>query len=101
MYELTKDFPESEKFGMTSQLRRASVSIPANIAEGYRRFSNKDKLKFFNYSQTSLDECGYYLLLAKDLNYVQDIKIFENQIELINKLLNSYVAKILENTKKN
>ena len=91
VYELTKKFPLDEKFGLTSQLRRAAVSIPANIAEGYRRTGEKDKLKFFNYSQTSLDECSYYLILAKDLNYVDSIEVAENKMIEASKLLNSYV----------
>lgn len=100
VYKLTNSFPNDEKFGLTSQLRRAAVSIAANIAEGYRRIGDKDKIKFFNYSQTSIDECSYYLLLAKDLQF-SDSKILnqsEEKLGDVSKLLNAYVRTIKNKT---
>ena len=73
VYQLTKDSPGDEKFGLISQLRRAAVSIPANFAEGFKRMSKKEKLRFFNISQGSIEECRYFLILAKDLEYAKDI----------------------------
>ncbi len=64
-----KLFQKEELFGLTSQFRRAAVSIPANIAEGYRKRGKADKVRFLNVSKGSLEECKYYLLLAKDLGY--------------------------------
>jgi len=68
-YELTKSFPRDEAYGLTSQLRRAAVSIPANIAEGFKKRSELDKRRFLNISQGSVEECRYYLILAEDLGY--------------------------------
>src|SRR5205823_2527456 len=62
-------FPRSETYGLVSQLRRAAVSIPANIAEGFRRKGNPDKVRMLNIAQGSIEECRYYLILAEDLNY--------------------------------
>ncbi len=67
IYRLTENFPKHEIFGLTSQLRRSAVSVPANFAEGFKKFSLKDKIRFYNISQGSLEESRYYLILAKDL----------------------------------
>src|SRR5688572_19103879 len=69
IYKATKKLPDSEKFNLISQIRRAVVSIPANIAEGFRRKGKKDSLHFYNISQGSLEEIKYYLLLCRDLQY--------------------------------
>ena len=69
VYRFTENFPKTEQYGLTSQLRRAAVSIAANIAEGFRKRSKPDKARFMNISQGSLEECRYYLILSKDLNY--------------------------------
>ena len=66
VYSTVASFPTHERFGLSSQFQRAAVSIPANIAEGYRRDGMKDKLRFLNIAQGSLEECRYYILLAKD-----------------------------------
>ena len=89
VYSITKIFPKEELFGLTSQLRRASVSIPANIAEGFKKKSKLDKARFYNISQGSIEECKYYLILADDLDYFNTKEIF-NELEEISKLLNSY-----------
>ena len=70
VYQKTSVFPKEELFGLTSQLRRASSSIPTNIAEGCGRNSNKDFAQFLNISLGSLNEVTYFILLAKDLNYI-------------------------------
>jgi len=69
VYRLTESFPKTETYGLTSQLRRAAVSVPANIAEGFQKRGKLDKLRSFNISQGSLGECDYYLILAQDLKY--------------------------------
>ena len=74
VYELSKDFPKSEVYGLTSQLRRAAVSIAANIAEGFKKRSLTDKLRFLNIAQGSLEECRYYLILVEDLQYAETKK---------------------------
>ena len=62
--------------GLTSQLRRAAVSIPANITEGFARRGRPEKARFMNIAQSSLEETRYYLMLAKDLGYLEDQKLF-------------------------
>ena len=69
VYRISGTFPKHEIFGLSSQFRRAAVSIAANIAEGFRKRSNADKIRFYNISQGSVEECRYYLILAKDLQY--------------------------------
>ena len=75
-------------FGLTSQLRRAAISVPANIAEGFTRNGTKDKLRFYNIAAASLNEVKYYILLAKDLNYAATIEL-RNKIEETSKILKS------------
>lgn len=99
VYEVTKSFPEDEKFGLTSQFRRAAVSIAANIAEGYKKLSKADKLRFFNISQGSLEECRYYIILSRDLQYLSD-QLFSDLIEHLNKaswFLNAYCNGVANN----
>ena len=72
VYRLTKSFPREETYGLTSQFRRAAVSIAANVAEGFRKRGSADKLRYLNIAQGSAEECRYYLILAKDLDYGED-----------------------------
>lgn len=69
IYKFTEVFPKHELFGLTSQLRRAAVSVPANFAEGFKKRGLADKIRFYNIAQGSLEECRYYLILARDLRY--------------------------------
>ena len=94
IYKMTQTFPEHEKFGLTSQFRRAAVSIPANIAEGYGKRSVSDKARFFNIAQGSLNECRYYLRLSSDLGYAETEQHFK-QIDEIGRMLNAYTKKLL------
>ena len=94
VYGFTEKFPRTEIYGLTSQLRRAAVSIPANIAEGFKKRGRADKVRFLNIAQGSLEECRYYLILARDLNY-GDTAILQPQLEEVSKLLKAYAAKIL------
>ncbi len=71
VYHCSADFPKHELFGLTSQLRRAAVSIPATITEGYRKESNLDNARYLNIAQGSLEECRYYLILAPELEYIE------------------------------
>ena len=71
VYRLTESFPEREKFGLSHQMRRAAVSIPANIAEGFGKRSQAEKARFLNIAEGSWEECRYYLILAHDLGYGQ------------------------------
>lgn len=92
VYETTKQYPSCERFGLCAQFQRAAVSIPANIAEGYRRDGMNDKLRFLNIAQGSLEECRYYILLSKDLQYIS-IETYDSMniaIEETSRLLNAY-----------
>jgi four helix bundle protein len=93
VYRMSKNFPREEIYGLTSQFRRAAVSIPANIAEGFKKRGQSDKARFMNIAQGSLEECRYYLLLTNDLGY-SDTKQLTLQLEEVSKLLTSYVAAI-------
>lgn len=73
IYKITKDFPETEKFGLTSQLRRASVSIPSNIAEGAARKSKKEFSRFLEISMGSAYEVETQILIATDLNFISEV----------------------------
>ena len=99
VYKITKDFPTEERFGLCSQFQRAAVSIAANIAEGYRKLSKADKLRFLNVAQGSLEECRYYILLSKDLNYISEDnnKELTTSIEDVSRLLNAYSKGITTN----
>ena len=99
VYQLTREFPKDEVFGLTSQFRRASVSIEANIAEGYKKLSKADKLRFLNIAEGSLAECRNYIILARDLEYVdeQKYKTLYIALEEASKLLTSYCKGIINN----
>ena len=94
IYHFTDSFPRHEIYGLTSQLRRAAVSVPANTAEGFKKRGRADKVRFLNIAQASLEECRYYLILAKDLNYGDTTRL-QPQLEEVSKLLEAYAAKIL------
>jgi four helix bundle protein len=93
IYRVTENFSKRELFGLTSQLRRAVVSVPANFAGGFNKMGKADKLRFYNIAQGSLEECRYYLILVKDLNYgdTENLKINAKEIS---KMLNSYIQRI-------
>ena len=94
VYRLSDGFPKNELFGLTSQFRRAAVSTPANIAEGFRKKSKADKARFMNIAQGSLEECRYYLILANDLKY-GDCHQLMAQLEEVSRLLERYCSAIL------
>ena len=94
IYRLTELFPEREKFGLSHQMRRAAVSIPANIAEGFGKRSQADKARFLNIAEGSLEECRYYLILTRDLGYGQTDSL-TLLLEEVSRLLNAYARAIL------
>lgn len=98
IYRFTSEFPAHETYGITSQLRRAAVSVPANIAEGFRKISNREKLRFLNIAQGSLEECRYYLILSNDLGYGDSASLLA-QLEEVSKLLNGYSNSLQKNLK--
>jgi four helix bundle protein len=72
VYTLTAQYPKHELFGLVSQSRRCAVSIPSNIAEGFKRKSKNDSVHFYNMAESSLEELKYQLLLARDLKYINE-----------------------------
>jgi four helix bundle protein len=90
IYKMTVHFPKTEIYGLTSQIRRAAVSVPANITEGFKKTGKADEIRYYNIAQGSLEECRYYLLLAKDLGYGDTSKL-SGQAEEISKLLTAYI----------
>ena len=98
VYRFTSEFPKEEIYGITSQFRRAAVSCPANIAEGYPKKGKLDKLRYFNIAQGSLEECRYYCILSKDLGYINEKNylFLDYLVQDISKLLVSYMNKIAD-----
>jgi four helix bundle protein len=92
-YRYTKGFPKEELYGVTSQLRRSVVSIPANISEGFKKRGKGDKLRFLNIAQGSLEESRYFIILANDLKY-GDTSELQTQMEEVSKLLEAYSKSI-------
>ena len=99
VYKTTEEFPKHETYGLTSQFRRAAVSIAANIVEGYKKKDYRNKLNFLNIAHSSLEECRYYIILAKDLEYPIKENLTE-QIEEVSRLLNPYAKSISINNSK-
>lgn len=96
VYKITSDFPPDERYGLTNQLRRASVSIPSNIAEGMGRASTADVIRFFIQARGSVQEVSYQLLLAKDLGYCMS-KLAEGLIDRYNGLnagINAHIERL-------
>jgi four helix bundle protein len=75
IYKITKGFPDEEKYGLTSQLRRAAVSVPSNIAEGYGRKTTPEYIQFLYIAYGSICEIGTQILLAGDLGYIESVKL--------------------------
>jgi len=94
VYRITKIFPKSEIYGLTSQFRRAAVSVPANIAEGFKKKTVPDKRRFLNIAQGSLEECRYYIILTRDLKYCETEDLRRHLIE-VSKLLEVYRSSLI------
>ena len=91
-YKITVNYPSEEKYVLVSQMRRAAVSVPSNIVEGFKRKTVKESLNFYNISAGSLEELKYQLLLSKDLGYLKEndyLEIF-NLSEEVSKLLQAW-----------
>ncbi|MEW5957551.1 MAG: four helix bundle protein [Chloroflexota bacterium] len=94
VYRITGAYPSEEKFGLVSQMRRAAVSVPANIAEGFKRRSQKDKIHFYNMAQASLEELKYFFILSNDLNYLNSPTELMTRAESVSKLLYKLMTSI-------
>jgi four helix bundle protein len=91
IYQITKNFPSEERFGLIPQMRRSVVSIPANIAEGFKKRTSRDKSNFYNIAQGSLEELHYYLILSKDLKYLGDNAKLLKNVDEIGRMLNGLI----------
>ena len=89
VYKETQKFPSDERYGLTRQLRRSAVSIPANIAEGFVKRGIADKLRYLNIAQGSLEESRYYLILAADLG-LADLSSLELLVDECSKMIEAY-----------
>jgi len=101
IYSLTSTFPTDEKYGLTSQIRRATTSIPANIAEGYGRESGKNYIQFLKISRGSLYELDTFLTIALGLKYLtkEQRNYLNDKTEELSKMINSLIKKIDQNPK--
>jgi four helix bundle protein len=99
VYQATAGFPKDELYGLTSQMRRACISIPANIAEGCGRDSGADLGRFLQIAQGSAAELEYHILLAYDLKLLnnQDYKDLDNQLNEVRKMLTNFIQKLKTN----
>ena len=99
VYQITKHFPDDERYGLASQFRRAAVSIGANLAEGYKKISKAEKLRFMNIAEGSMAECMNYILLSFDLEYIneEENNILCASIDNAGKLLTAYGNGIINN----
>lgn len=100
VYKITRYYPDDERFGVVSQFRRAAVSIGANIAEGYKKLGKADKLRFLNISEGSLAECENYIVLSRDLEFVDEdnYALLHNAAEEVGRLLTAYSNGIINNS---
>ena len=94
VYAFTAGFPKQETYGLASQMRRAAVSVPANIAEGFRRRGKPEKARYMNIAEGSLEESRYYLILAQDLGYGDTTQLV-SALEDVSRLLGAYAAALL------
>jgi four helix bundle protein len=97
IYKITKNFPSEERYSLVDQMRRASVSITSNVAEGFSRHSLKEKTQFYYMAKASLVELQNQMLVARDVGYLEkkDFDLLANQSVLVHKLINGLIKKLL------
>jgi four helix bundle protein len=95
VYKVTISYPKHELYGLVSQMRRAAVSVPANIAEGFKRLKNPDKARCMNIAQSSLEELRYYFILSRDLGYLENTE--SERVDEVARLLWAYVRTVAGN----
>lgn len=94
VYSITARLPSEEKFGLVSQMRQAAVSVPANIAEGFKRRSLPDKVHFYNIAQSSLEELHYYFILCRDLGYKFDHHRLVDDADQVARMLHGLIGSL-------
>lgn len=93
VYRVTQSFPKDEMYALTSQIRRSTMSVAANIAEGFKKTSSRDKIRIYNIAQGSLSETEYFLLLPQDLKY-GDMKGLMVNADEVGRMLGSYIKAV-------
>lgn len=93
VYQVTQSFPKDEMYALTSQIRRSTMSVAANIAEGFKKTSSRDKIRIYNIAQGSLSETEYFLLLSQDLRY-GDMKELLGKADEVGRILGSYIKAV-------
>lgn len=98
IYRSTRTFPTEERFGLTSQLRRAAASVPSNIAEGCGREGDRELARFLSIAAGSASEVEYQLLLTHDLSFLDDepYRQLDTQINEVKRMLNAFIRKLRE-----
>jgi four helix bundle protein len=91
VYRDAQKLPADEKFGLVSQMRRASVSVPANTAEGFKRRGRADKVHFYNMAQGSLEELRYYCILCRDLGFKLEFDSLAEQTKHVARMLQGLI----------
>jgi four helix bundle protein len=95
VYKTTQGLPKDQRFGLISQMQRAAVSVPANIAEGFKRRGRAEKVRFYNIAQGSLEELRYYFILCRDLEYKIDYESLVGQAECIGRMLTGLINSVV------
>ena len=91
VYGETKAFPKEETYGLISQMRRAAVSVPANIAEGFKRRGMGEKTRFYNIAEASLEELKYFVILSTDLGYITNGQPMLDDAETVSRMLHGLI----------
>jgi len=94
VYRYTAGLPKPETYGLSLQMRRAAISIAANVAEGFAKRTKPEKARYLNIAEGSVEESRYYLILAQDLGY-GETQTLTNALEDVSRLLNAYARAIL------
>ena len=94
VYRVSDGLPSSQKYGLASQMQRAAVSVPANIAEGFKRHSGTEKIRFYNIAQGSLEELRYYFILCRDLGYKLQFDPLSNDAQSVGRMLNGLIKSL-------
>lgn len=94
VYRVTARLPAEEKFGLVSQMRRAAVSVPGNIAEGFKRKGVADKKHFYNIAQSSLEELRYYVILCRDMGFQMEPDHFSERIDQAGRMLTGLIRSV-------
>ena len=94
VYGVTGGLPPNQKYGLASQMQRAAVSVPANIAEGFKRRSGPEKIRFYNIAQGSLEELRYYFILCRDLGYKFQFQPLHDEAQRVGRMLNGLIKSV-------